>query len=171
MSALVYVGIDPGQSGALVAISEEGRLIAAHRTPLFHGMFDVRAAAAIFESLPRPFVALIEAAIPTGRSKTAYADSGFLAIKRSIAGWRAATRETIPSVSPRQWQSRVLEGIPGETTKEQSVEWCRRALPELNLLPGKCRNPHDGLADAACLAEYFRLCKGVVPSPGGRRRK
>jgi len=65
-------------------------------------------------------------------------------------------------VRPRIWQKVVLCGIEGADTKVKSVLKCQRRLPDLDLTPGKKRKPHDGLADAACMALYGHI---ISPEP------
>ena len=57
--------------------------------------------------------------------------------------------------TPQRWQKALLSDLAGDT-KARSVAWCRAHLPDLDLTPGRRRVPHDGLADAACLAVYGR---------------
>lgn len=60
-------------------------------------------------------------------------------------------------VLPQVWQRLVLAGVPGESTKARSVAVARRLFPGLSLLAtARSRKPHDGLADALCIAEYGR---------------
>jgi len=51
------------------------------------------------------------------------------------------------------WTKALFVGIQGEG-KERSVAYCRRFLPDLDLVPKGCRKPQDGLADAGCLAAW-----------------
>ena len=53
------------------------------------------------------------------------------------------------------WKKTVLAGTAKD--KDAAIEYCRRAFPQVSLLPGpRCRKPHDGMADALCLLEYGR---------------
>ena len=69
----------------------------------------------------------------------------------------AASALGVPVIvpTPQRWQREILADLPGDT-KARSVAWCRAHLPGLDLTPGRRRVPHDGLADAACLAMYGR---------------
>jgi crossover junction endodeoxyribonuclease RuvC len=69
----------------------------------------------------------------------------------------AASALGVPVIvpTPQRWQREILADLPGDT-KARSVAWCRAHLPGLDLTPGRRRVPHDGLADAACLAVYGR---------------
>jgi crossover junction endodeoxyribonuclease RuvC len=69
----------------------------------------------------------------------------------------AASALGVPVIvpTPQRWQREILADLAGDT-KSRSVAWCRAHLPGLDLTPGRRRVPHDGLADAACLAVYGR---------------
>lgn len=64
-------------------------------------------------------------------------------------------------VNPRTWQDAVFKDLRGfkrgETnTKEAAIAVCGRLYPDFSLVPARCRVPHDGWADALCMAEYAR---------------
>ena len=54
-------------------------------------------------------------------------------------------------VQSRRWQSAL--GFKGDT-KAASLAYVRANFPDLNLIPPRARNPHDGLADAVCIAVW-----------------
>lgn len=67
-----------------------------------------------------------------------------------------------PNQGENGWQ-RILKGIPGDDTKAQAIELCRRNLPDLDLTPGRARKPHEGLADAGAMAlQARRMILGVA---------
>lgn len=45
-------------------------------------------------------------------------------------------------------------GYRGRDPKARSIAAAQRLLPDLDLSPGRRTKPHDGLADAGCLAVY-----------------
>lgn len=151
---MTVAGIDLGTRGALVALSDDGRLIAAHRMPLTAGVPDIAAARDIVASLPRPLVVFSEQPVKVMRGGTS--DSGYTALCASLKFWRAAFgRMPVTTVAPRTWQSAVVSGVAG-SGKQKAINWCRVFLRDLDLRPGQCTTDHDGLADAACIAEYGR---------------
>ena len=73
----------------------------------------------------------------------------------AILGIAAALNIPTELVTPQAWKKVVLAG--SQKDKDAAIEYCRRAFPQVSLLPGpRCRKPHDGLADALCLLEYGR---------------
>ena len=61
-------------------------------------------------------------------------------------------------VNPKTWQKVIHKDIRGAdmSTKEASIEYCRRMFPEQTLLASKrCTKKDDGMADALCIASYI----------------
>jgi hypothetical protein len=54
-------------------------------------------------------------------------------------------------VQSRRWQSAL--GIKGDT-KAASLAYVREHFPDINLIPPRAKKPHDGLADAVCIAVW-----------------
>lgn len=54
-------------------------------------------------------------------------------------------------VLPQRWQKEVLAGIDTALGKGRAMIYCRRRWPDKTLY-----HKHDGVADAACIAEYGR---------------
>ena len=60
-------------------------------------------------------------------------------------------------VAPQKWQREMLRGLPAGTTKQRSVLAARREYPHVELrAPGTTsRKPHEGIADALCIATWW----------------
>jgi hypothetical protein len=185
---VIRVGIDNGANGAIVALDAEGRLIRSRLMPILDPgvirngkrgtkkILDMRAFADYLCELrdmtkTSPdmqtddiFVVLEHAQVfpKEGRSTAFTAGRSYGAIEMALVCL------SIPYeiVRARKWQTVVLSGIEGDNTKVRSILKCRRRLPELQLLPGKRRKPHDGLADAGCMALY-----AIELSPGRSRHR
>ena len=52
-------------------------------------------------------------------------------------------------VLPQIWKRDILQGTKKD--KGASIDYVSRVYPEVNLIPGKCRKYHDGIADAVCM--------------------
>lgn len=66
-------------------------------------------------------------------------------------------------VDPRTWQKVMFQGLRGTgkgDTKGASIEICHRLWPTFSLVPPRCRTPHDGWADALCMAEFSARTMG-----------
>lgn len=69
-------------------------------------------------------------------------------------------------VAPISWQRVMLEGTPGQDTKQRSVIAAQRLFPAVSLLPTvRSRKPSDGLSDALLIAAYGkrRMTGGANP--------
>lgn len=58
-------------------------------------------------------------------------------------------------VTPQTWKKQILEGLPHD--KLGAVMFCERLFPTISLkVTARSTKPHDGIADALCLAEFCR---------------
>tara|TARA_R100000231_G_scaffold6732_4_gene9793 strand:+ start:2118 stop:2651 length:534 start_codon:yes stop_codon:yes gene_type:complete len=160
----VYLGIDPGKDGALVVISSSGRVIASFMTGRDFTMnigkgskreYTVSRMAYAIKCLSGThnikLAAIEKQSARPGQGVTSTFSTGY-----GYGLWVALlSSSSVPfvEVRPKTWTSHVLKDVPGEG-KNRSVYAVMNRVPELDLTPGKKRKPHDGLADAACLALY-----------------
>jgi crossover junction endodeoxyribonuclease RuvC len=54
-------------------------------------------------------------------------------------------------ITPQKWKATVLAGTAKD--KAAAIEYVQRRHPDVNLIQPKCRTPHDGIADAICMAD------------------
>lgn len=60
-------------------------------------------------------------------------------------------------VNPKEWQKAMFEGMPADDTKKVAARVAEKLWPGIDLRKSKrARKPHDGICDAACIAEYGR---------------
>jgi crossover junction endodeoxyribonuclease RuvC len=148
------IGIDPGQHGAVAFLN--GDLAEAIPTPLNGKEIDGRELAA-WLYLRKPGLIVIEkvGAMPRqGVSSTFKFGRNF----GMLLGVVEALGLPYRLVTPQAWKKVVLAGTSRD--KLAAIEHVHRAYPAIDLTPGRRRTPHDGIADAVCLAEYGRkmLC-------------
>lgn len=155
-----FVGIDPGLSGAVVMIDSAGRLLASMTMPRMMGSkgpldptaihFWMRDVACSGDAIVS--VALERMQVRPGEgakgARTAGINWG------TIQGIIVALGLRYDTPTPNQWQKVVCPG--GGEAKQRSLSAARRLFPDLDLTPGRRTRPHDGLSDAACLAEFAR---------------
>lgn len=146
------VGIDPGRDGALVAVQSGavlGTLLWREVCP--DGWVPQLVARAMRDLDILPSVVALE--LYAGR-----AGEGRGSLMKVGIGWGVlwtAAALTWPSAdlltpASSSWTS-ILRDQPGEG-KARAQALVASALPDLDLVPGKRRKPHDGLADAGALA-------------------
>jgi hypothetical protein len=142
-----FVGIDPGKSGGVVILTGAG---------------------AIFEAWPMPELDELKLL-----SEWIVTNKAFVAIEdvQPDRGWQIKSAWTFAKhvgqlhllfpkaklVSPKTWQAKMTKGYPSKDPKERalmaaSVRW--KAMTWLATT--RCKNPHDGMIDAALIAEYLR---------------
>lgn len=173
------MGIDLGLTGAVVALDRDGVPCFVERAPVIRVAgriitYDFDAMRDVFERLSElgGMNITMESAIRINRSGSA--DTGTTALRQCRRLWLAALTATrlgavVDHVSPARWQASMLRGLPQRSTKARSIAYVRRRWPnQIDLMPGRCRTPHDGIADAACLAAYG-LAVHVLKRQQGKR--
>lgn len=148
----MIIGIDPGKSGALAALYADGTGDAIP-TPLTGGEIDCRAVLRFLDGRePVRLVVLEQVAARPGQGV-----SSMFSFGKSygiMIGIIEAAGIPYRLVTPQAWKKRVLAGTTKD--KDAAISFVRRAYPTIDLTPGKKRTPHDGIADAVCLAEWGR---------------
>ena len=72
-----------------------------------------------------------------------------------ILGVLAALNIRTELVSPQKWKRAVLAGT--DRDKAAAIRFVQENYPAIDLTPGRCRVPQDGIADAVCIAHYGML--------------
>jgi len=141
-----FLGIDPGQSGALALLSED-----LHEVQVWDCPSSPEAAADLLRGVVlehRPALAGIEkvSAMP-GQGVTSMFNFG-----QNAGGWRwalAVLQVPLLMVAPGKWQKAILDS-GGGSTKERALSMARRMFPTIEL----SRKKDHGRADALLLALY-----------------
>tara|TARA_R110001583_G_scaffold1589_7_gene12403 strand:+ start:2871 stop:3386 length:516 start_codon:yes stop_codon:yes gene_type:complete len=171
MKKSIYVGIDPGKDGAVVAINADGTIAGSFMTrqdfttnvgkgsKREYLIYRMNYAIKCLGSKHNIMLAAVE-------KQSARPGQGVVSMFSAGYGYGlwlgilSANGVPFIEVRPRTWTSKILKDIPGDG-KNRSVYAVMNRLPDLDLTPGKKRKPHDGLADAACLALYAKTEDGV----------
>ena len=148
-------GFDPGKQGALAVIHEDrdgtrgfihteelpydGRLVSV---PALHDLFDVI----------EPDMVIIEE--QAGRPKDGISTiNTLMRAYGQLVGMCQALNLHMHLVKPALWKRKILYGYATDV-KDGACEYVATKWPDVNLRPGRKRKPHDGIADAVCIAEY-----------------
>lgn len=152
----LFVGIDPGLRGGICALLEDGTPEFVLPLPVYEDSIDVLELAEVLADYKGQYdiVAMIEDIIPMPRQGVkSTVKNGFI---------HGALRATLDlcghgfyNVSPKEWQSVMLAGLRNGTSKEKSIV-VASALVGADKIATPTGRPHDGLADAVCIAEYCR---------------
>lgn len=170
----IFIGIDPGNKGGIAALGEDGAIDLCIIMPVAGKYIDPAALADIvyMRYSSCNVVACLEkvSAMPGQGVSSTFTFGISYGI---IMGVLAAMTIPYHLVTPQTWRKEVLVGLPHKAKqvgkvrtpldkardkkaiKQAAIDYCRRTWPEQSLLPTKrCTKPHDGMADALCIAEY-----------------
>jgi crossover junction endodeoxyribonuclease RuvC len=150
----MILGIDPGLSGGYAMILD-GEVVAARPMPVEGGLIQIGTIAAILGAVERRKLVIIEKvhSMPgQGVASMFKFGTGF----GQLIGMCQALNVPFQLVTPQAWKAKVLAGTTKD--KEAAIAFVRSRYPTVSIVPPGCRVPHDGVADAVCLAHY-----GVMP--------
>jgi crossover junction endodeoxyribonuclease RuvC len=157
---LVYIGVDPGVTGAIVAIGRDGTLIGCSDMPIVNTKprkeVLVTQLAGIFKQYARTYGAdEIFCTLEKHTPRPGQGISGQCKLAKicgQVEGIVAALGMAYQVTHPRTW-SKVMRDVEGKDLKARSVIAAGRRFPDLDLSLKK----HHNRADAALLAEFGRL--------------
>ena len=167
------LGIDPGKKGALVAVGDFG-VVAQLRMPLTLGSkgdIDWRAVWAFMSALALRGIVLEVASIRPREG--GYGGLQIGSNWGTLRGLAIATGAPLEECRPNRWRKEMnLPARPAaekDKRKQDSIAKALGLFPALNLthnpLTNRTTKPHDGLAEAACMAEVGRrlwLARGAA---------
>lgn len=171
MNGRVWVGVDPGRSGAMALIEERSEGFHAEAWPtmmLDQKHYNLTAICNWFSDWkPRIELVTVEQLAPLPAMLTrkgggaAFSGGAFANFSRGESqGWFwMLTALGIPflPVVPQTWQRAMHVGAKGSDTKSRSIDTALRLFPGVSLREsGRAKKNHDGLADALCIAEFGR---------------
>ena len=154
---MIVAGIDPGQDGAW-ALFHDDQYLASGVTPVIDKLIEGselvrRIAAAAPAPLDLVVIELVGARPRDGgRAMFNFGYNTGLAVGHvHERGW------PICRPTPQVWKRNVIphvRGLPREAQKVAACKWVAERYPMVDLYPGRKRTPHDGIAEAVCLALY-----------------
>jgi hypothetical protein len=157
---MIFVGHDPGKSGAVAAIDEHKRVLALGDVPLALGEVDGLAFSKLF---PVGAIVCIEKNHSRshedkhGRRVVPASDFSFGRVSGIAEGICYAKGIVPHMVSPQSWQRTMLLGLPARNTKDASIQMAKRLFPSTqSMLYGPRGGEIHGRADALLLAEFCR---------------
>lgn len=157
-----FVGIDPGVNGCVFLLGEHD-VYTYSLMPKQGTQLDLHALNKIFAELSTYDSYVVLEHVHAVFNSSAGATFSF--------GWACGVLEGMLishgiryiKVQPKVWQEFVWQGVrpkkleSGKTnTKAMTMVGIQNLLPNINLVPDRCKKPHDGLADAAGMAVYAK---------------
>lgn len=167
----IILGIDPGLNGGLALIADKVLLgvcvvgepdankqhLMLYLMPTISGKdYDIQEMKRILK-YHRPTMAFIEQQIALpgqGLTSTLQTGKGF----GILLGLMAALEIPHQVIGARQWQTKLFTGVSAKLdTKAKSEIIAKRLFPGVDFRRSeRASKAHDGLTDAACIAEYGR---------------
>ena len=160
---MIYIGIDNGISGGIALVDEtSGQLMTAIAMPTKKARagdeVDIRAihiwlSEVTGGNLSNAVYILEE----PGGSKSAKAAKSMAGSFHAMRGFFEAKLLRWERITPSQWQKVMLPGCKAGETKPRALSRVAELWPEESFLATeRSRVPHDGMIDAALIAEYGR---------------
>jgi len=159
---VIYIGIDNGISGGSCAISaSHGKIIGFDKMPVKKSRsaneVDVRAFHLwVTEITGGNLSNAIYILEEPGGSKSAKAAKSMAGSFHSLRGFFETKFLRWERITPQQWQKTMLPGCKSGETKKRAFSKASELWPEEDFVLKGCRTPHDGIIDAALIAEYGR---------------
>ena len=173
---MIVVGVDPGLDGAF-AIMQDGVCIHASKLVFEGKTLVMRHISDVMEALTfhvEPNLLICERVHSTpndGHVGAFTFGKGFGHIRGFCEGrgWRYT------DVRPLEWKRSILKGLMGlpmpaiariqetypkykpkgkDMNKATTIDYVMQKYPHIDICPGSCRLPQDGICDAICVAEY-----------------
>jgi len=145
-----YLGIDPGKSGGVALVGEDGLVEMFAVTPMIGKDYDVREMANILwrQDAGNTLVVLEKVHSMPGQGVASMFTFG-----EGYGLWQgmlAAIGLPFEKVSPRRWQKLVPKptGVKGKEWKNALMAWAMQRWPDIP--------KHSGVCDAALMAEAMR---------------
>lgn len=143
---MIYIGIDPGKKGGIAVLNGEDTPVAYPYSE--EVLIDVLKATLCKTSKITAAVEKVGAMPGQGVTSMFTFGTGY----GFIQGVLSALGVPYQLVPPQKWKKEFSV----TADKKQSVKVCERLFPELELVPRGCRKEHDGMAEAALIAEYAK---------------
>ena len=151
-----WLGIDPGIKGGLAMIDSEGAVSTSPMPTMQDGKRTVIDIAEVVEWAAHStsyMCAAIERTHPKPPMGMASAYS-FGYTTGQLVGLLQARFVPHVMVPATDWRKKVLAYLSKNASG--AITFVGRTYPDVDLRPGRTRKPHDGIAEALCIAHYCR---------------
>lgn len=160
---MMYIGIDNGLSGGIAAVESPGELLKLWTMPTRNkskgNEVDGEFVASFFDQWMRDDITVI-VETPGKFAKGVQAISSMWDSYGCIRGILESRGIRHHRITPQSWQKVMLVGCKAGDTKPAALAKARQLWPDENWLASpRCSKPHDGMIDAALIAEYARISR------------
>lgn len=166
----IYVGIDNGLDGAIVAIDDAGKIVVRHTMPVIKGAksrreYDMQQITTMLSNIQQFAFSSGQLPVVVGLEK---AQVTHIAGKNScfmmgycygmMQGILNSMKISYVVFRAVDWQKEIFNGMSGTDTKQKSIIYAKRKYPEQDWRKSdRSTNEHDGLTDALCIANYLKI--------------
>lgn len=163
----IVVGIDPGKTGAAVALDMDGKAIEwiaadhpeeGYTVKARGGALYIPSRMALWLQELSDSYDVVRVVIEKQQARPMEGRSSIFTTGYGFGMWigiLAALRYSYSVEHPATWTRGVFGSKPkGDERKARAITTAAARVPSLPLTWGRRKKPHDGLADAACLALY-----------------
>jgi len=157
---MIFIGIDPGLQGALVAINENYTVLGKFKAPILKNekgknLYDVPQMVEILKQFNPNLVVLEKSQAMPGQGV-----SSMWAIGRGYGLWEgiiAALGYPYKLVHPKTWQKEILKDYDKSDTKQASTLYAGRTFPNESFkATDRCTKIDNNITDAVCMAVYAK---------------
>lgn len=145
-----YIGIDPGKNGGLCLLSENKEIIDYCRMP------DTINEIADFFKKAKKYKHIV-CVLEQVSARPGQGVCSMFTFGKGVGQLEmvvVANSFNLYTVTPQKWKKVMLPNNANKSDKKESIKQCKKLLPNINLIPIRCRVEHDGIAEAALLALY-----------------
>lgn len=169
---MIYVGIDPGLSGAIATIDSDNMEIEIQAMPIIKGkgrsqydLIEIKNVLCLLPGYVDTYPPRILVTVEKLQPLPPKLGGGIANYRRGEAsGWSwLLTGMSIPHqlVRPQGWQKVMLAGTSGTDTKQKSIIATQRLFPGQSLKrTERCRKPDSGFSDALLICAYGMRTQG-----------
>lgn len=147
---MIVVSADPGMKGGLAILNTTSGIALAAPMPTIGKEIDYRKIHEAFTTSTPDLIVIEKVHAMPGQGVTSMFNFGLGYGALVALATVSATRLVL--VTPQMWKKHVLAGTNKD--KNAAIQFCNHTYPSVNLILPRCRTPHDGIADAICLAHY-----------------
>lgn len=147
------IGIDPGKKGGYCILDVEGNVDSYGVMPLVGDNIHLGELGDDLGSYDG-MLAVIEKV----HGMPHYSRKGAFIFGESVGlvkGMCQSMKIPYEAVMPTIWKKKVLQGTKKD--KNAAIDFVRRRYPKVDLIIGRSKKPHDGIADAVCIAHWGLL--------------
>lgn len=182
MAKNLYIGIDPGKTGAITFLDDDGKVVLCAPSPQIGTSWDRFGMVKLIKDfwLDTEYE-IIHAVLEDIHATHMAGNTGSFTMGQGLGIWQGILPSLeIPHslITPSEWQKRIWVNTnkqykPSSTgktkvvdTKATSLLTVKNLFPNQNLLAStRSRVPHDGMVDSLLIAKYcFLMNKGKLDS-------